>query len=68
MLPGAALSQLGHLMDSAVTLKLGHTRVLSITALAVAVALAWTYLLLGAQMDVQKMDMGDGQTMAMPGQ
>ena len=34
--------------------------------LAVAVALAWTYLLLGAGTDMETMDMGGGQTMMMP--
>jgi predicted metal-binding membrane protein len=34
--------------------------------LAVVVALAWTYLLLGAGTDMETMDMGGGQTMPMP--
>jgi len=48
-----------------VTSKLGQNGALIITALAIVVALAWVYLLLGAQMGVQMME-GDGQTMAMP--
>jgi predicted metal-binding membrane protein len=34
--------------------------------LAVVVALAWTYLLLGTGTDMETMDMGGGQTMMMP--
>ena len=44
---------------------LRHDRVVVLGGLALAVALAWTYLLLGAGVEMGTMDMGGGRTMAM---
>src|SRR5262249_1394896 len=54
------------LMNRAIRFKLWHDRALTLTALLVVVVLAWTYLLLGANVEPEMMAMGDGQTMAMP--
>jgi predicted metal-binding membrane protein len=45
---------------------LRRDRAAMLLGLAVVVALAWTYLLLGAGTDMETMDMGGGQTMMMP--
>jgi predicted metal-binding membrane protein len=45
---------------------LRHDRAVVLGSLAFVVLLAWTYLLLGAGLDTKMMDMGGGQTMAMP--
>jgi predicted metal-binding membrane protein len=44
---------------------LRHERAIVLGALATVVAAAWTYLLLGAGIDMEMMDMGGGQLMAM---
>jgi len=44
---------------------LRHDRAVVLGSLAVAVALAWTYLLTGAGVGMETMDMGGGQMMAM---
>ena len=45
---------------------LQRDRVVVLGALVTVVALAWAYLLLGAGMQMEEMDMGGGQMMAMP--
>jgi len=44
---------------------LRHRRAVVLGALTAVIAAAWTYLLLGAGIDMEMMDMGGGQTMAM---
>jgi predicted metal-binding membrane protein len=44
---------------------LRHERAIVLGALATVVAAAWAYLLLGAGIDMEMMDMGGGQLMAM---
>lgn len=45
---------------------LRHDRYVVLASLAIVVLLAWTWLLLGAGIDMEMMDMGGGQMMAMP--
>lgn len=45
---------------------LRHDRAVVLGSLVVVIALAWTYLLLGAGIPMEMMDMGGGQVMAMP--
>jgi predicted metal-binding membrane protein len=45
---------------------LRHDRLVVLAALAVVVALAWVYLLLGAGIEMPQMDMGGGHFMLMP--
>jgi predicted metal-binding membrane protein len=45
---------------------LRHDRVIVLGALAAVIATAWAYLLLGAGVEMEMMDMGGGQMMAMP--
>ena len=45
---------------------LRHDRAVVLGGLAFVVLLAWTYLLLGAGVGMEMMDMGGGQMMAMP--
>jgi len=44
---------------------LRHDRAVVLGGLAVAIVLAWTYLLLGAGVEIEMMDMGGGQKMVM---
>jgi predicted metal-binding membrane protein len=44
---------------------LRHDRAVVLGGLAAVIALAWMYLLLGAGIEIQSMDMGGGQVMAM---
>jgi len=44
---------------------LRHDRAIVLGSLLVVIALAWTYLLLGAGIPMEMMDMGGGQVMAM---
>src|SRR5262249_17782441 len=53
-------------MNTPVRFKIWHDRPLTLTALLVVVVLAWTYLLLGANVEPEMMAMGGGQTMAVP--
>jgi predicted metal-binding membrane protein len=50
---------------SVLTGLLRHDRIVVLSALVVVVALAWAYLLLGAGIEMDKMDMGGGQVMLM---
>src|SRR6266852_9017389 len=45
---------------------LRHDRAVVLGSLGLVVVLAWGYLLLGAGIDMEKMDMGGGRMMAMP--
>jgi predicted metal-binding membrane protein len=45
---------------------LRHDRAIVLGALAAVIAMAWAYLLLGAGVEMEMMDMGGGQMMAMP--
>jgi predicted metal-binding membrane protein len=45
---------------------LRHDRAVVLASLAIVIALAWAYLLLGAGIDMEMMDMGGGQMMVMP--
>src|SRR6266550_3400868 len=45
---------------------LRHDRTVVLGALAAVIAASWAYLLLGAGIEMEMMDMGGGQTMAMP--
>jgi predicted metal-binding membrane protein len=53
-------------MDDALTAVLQRDRVVVLGALVTVVALAWAYLLLGAGIEMEMMDMDGGQMMAMP--
>jgi predicted metal-binding membrane protein len=44
---------------------LQHDRALVLTGLFAVILLAWTYLLLGASIEMEEMDMGGGQIMLM---
>ena len=44
---------------------LRHRRAVVLGALTAVIAAAWTYLLLGAGIDMEMMDMGGGQIMLM---
>jgi len=52
--------------EGALTAVLQRDRVIVVGALATVVGLAWIYLLLGAGIEMEMMDMGGGQMMAMP--
>ena len=45
---------------------LRHDRAVVLGSLGLVVALAWAWLLLGAGIDMEEMDMGGGQMMLMP--
>jgi predicted metal-binding membrane protein len=47
---------------------LRHDRAIVLGSLAVAIVLAWAYLLIGAGIEMETMDMGGGRMMAMPPQ
>ena len=51
---------------AALTALLSRDRAIVLAALVAAVILAWTYLLLGAGIEMEMMDMGGGAMMAMP--
>jgi predicted metal-binding membrane protein len=56
------------LIAELVTTLLRRDRAAMLLGLVAVVALAWTYLLFGAGIEMQTMDMGGGQTMVMPPQ